>query len=172
MQVEPVAVPGHRVIGGVLVEPRTDVEMRPVDGRALALVDGHRVAVGDMAIGVQAEGDIAGGVAIEPNGERAAVDGFDGAEAAVVNPEAGIVAAEGQPVARGERHRVGCRRQDDILPESPVPPEAGPSAGVQSGDVAAQGGHDDLRPAGLRGTGLVNIDRAWMANDFKTERET
>ncbi len=129
--------------------------MRPVHGRALALMNRHRVAVRDMVVMVEAERDAPRIVAVQPNGDGPAVQGLDGPEAAVADAHAAVIALEGHALATGEGEGACRRGQGHVRPQSVGLPEAGAGEGIQLRHVAAQIGHDNLRLAGCSAPRLI-----------------
>ena len=104
---------GEGDVGGFAVEAGGSDDEHGVAGGALALVDGHRVAVVEVAVGevVVVESDDLTGAQPHIQGAGLGVGGGDGAEHAVVDPDSlavggglvGVVAADQYPVAGLER---------------------------------------------------------------------
>jgi hypothetical protein len=100
MQGKAVTVAGHRDIGTVAVHARRRQHMRAVHGHALRLVDRGGIAMIDVRIILGVESDIAAIVGAHGHALRRHL--LDGAECAVLDAQAPLVAQEHDAVAAGE----------------------------------------------------------------------
>jgi hypothetical protein len=89
MKLNAVTVTRQRDIGGVAVHAGSGEDMRLVHGHALCLVDRGGIAVIDMGIILDIEGD--GAAVVRPHGDLLRVHLLDGAERAVLHVQAALV---------------------------------------------------------------------------------
>lgn len=88
-------------------------DVRPLDRDALRLVDGHGVAMGDVA--VAREFDHNALAFVEPNDKAASAEGFERAQGAVADPEPLVVLGEEQSFSDREVEAVRRRTFSDNL---------------------------------------------------------
>jgi hypothetical protein len=159
VEIDTLAVAGHRDVGRVTIHQRVGQGVGAVHSGALALVDGDRVAVADVLVLPRMEGD--GTAVVEADGEALGCGVLDGPQRAVLDAEGlgaavevgdlltlVVVAEEHDAVAGGV---VPAADRDGGLGEL-----AGCMAGVAHGVVEAAGvgvavGDDELGPGRVLG---------------------
>src|SRR5690606_30910459 len=100
MQVHAAAVTRQSDIAAMGVHAGRRQHMRPVNGHALRLVDGGRIAVVDAVIVLQVEGHAA--PVVSANRHGCCADILDGAKRAVLDAKAALVSQEHDAIPGGE----------------------------------------------------------------------
>ncbi len=146
VQLNAAPMPRQGDVGAVTIHPWRRQHVRAIDGDALALVDRRRIAVIDLGVILEVEGDAA--AAVEPHGHPRGRDLLDLAQHAVLHPQPAIVLQEHQPVAGRELARGALSLDGHVLAQRASLAQPAPRRQIEIAHLVIGVGEDD--PALIR----------------------
>lgn len=152
MQANTLLVTGEGDIRHVPVHAAPGESMRPVHRHALSLVHGQRIAVGQIAIGVEIDNHPF--LVVEAYDQRVFTERLQCPDCAVADAHPAIILGEEDPVANGEvelevfrrpTHSLFGRIQSFGVPETTGLAHQLARTAIEGRNVAARGGQDQIR---------------------------